>query len=200
MQTFRFGLRKRMERPSFLFWRLFELGCSSSKNRPSLPTSSALSPFPGCIISIFSYDGTSLLSPIYEWLGTPGTVLRTSEDASMLLHALLDVTVDETMTIAEAFRAELDVLEGRALIKPDTAGVRNRELLPSSSPRVCDQGLTRLLPPPVLECRTDELQVRAFCRLALFLPSADRLSSRLISSVFPDVSLPKIQSRDSDPS
>lgn len=110
----------------------------------------------GCVISIFSYDGTPLLSPIFDRLGTPGTVLRTSEDVSMLLHALLDVAVDEyvlslahslahtsadlafdlhrVMTIAEAFRAELDILEGRALIKPDTAGVRNRACLPYSCP------------------------------------------------------------------
>ena len=62
----------------------------------------------------------------------------------MLLHALLDVAIDETKIIAEAFRAELDVLEGRALIKPDTAGVRNRELA-SSSLHFLETELTRLL-------------------------------------------------------
>lgn len=47
-------------------------------------------------------------------------------DLSLALFALTRV-----MTIAEAFRAELDILEGRALIKPDTAGVRNRLSLSS---------------------------------------------------------------------
>ena len=52
-----------------------------------------------------------------ERLDTPGTLLRSTEECSMLLQALLDVVVDEVLELTEEFRRELDVLEGRALVR-----------------------------------------------------------------------------------
>lgn len=80
----------------------------------------------GTIISIFSRSGDGLLAPINDRLSTPGTLLRSSQDPSMLLHGLLDVVVDEMLAIAEDFRFRLDVLEGQALLKADPKLVHHR--------------------------------------------------------------------------
>ena len=65
---------------------------------------------------MFTRSGESLTSSIFQRLDTPGTLLRSTEDCSMLLQALLDVVVDEILELTEEFRRELDVLEGRALV------------------------------------------------------------------------------------
>ena len=54
----------------------------------------------GTIISMTrDYDSTELLSPIIDRLSLSGTILRESEDSSMVLHALLD--------LSEAFLVDL---------------------------------------------------------------------------------------------
>lgn len=47
----------------------------------------------------------------------------------MLLQALLDVVVDDALELTEEFRRELDILEGRALVNPDTTAVRHLHVM-----------------------------------------------------------------------
>lgn len=49
----------------------------------------------GTLISIWSLGGQELCSPLFDRLATSGTILRDSQDPSLLLYALLDVVVDE---------------------------------------------------------------------------------------------------------
>ena len=81
------------------------------------------------IISIFTHSGERLTRAIIKRLHTPGTLLRTTSDASMLLEAVIDVVVDDSIKISEEFRRELDVLEGRALVDPDVTSVRHLHVL-----------------------------------------------------------------------
>ena len=42
-------------------------------------------------------------------------MVRTREDASLVLHGLLDVVGDEALAIVERFRSTLEELEGKVL-------------------------------------------------------------------------------------
>lgn len=52
-------------------------------------------------------------------------MLRSSEDASLLLQALLDVVGDAALDMVTEFRDELTILEGRVLAKPSMLTVRH---------------------------------------------------------------------------
>lgn len=64
----------------------------------------------GTLISIFTKDGSEVTPSIVARLRSRDTLLRTSEDSSMLLQALLDVVVDKQLEITEAFRRKLDMV------------------------------------------------------------------------------------------
>merc|ERR1712093_215369 len=83
----------------------------------------------GTLISIFSRDGSEVTPSIVARLRSRDTLLRTSEDASMLMQALIDVVVDKQLEITEAFRRKLDMLEGTALVAPQVATVRHLHVL-----------------------------------------------------------------------
>ncbi|CDZ98009.1 Mg2 transporter protein, CorA-like/Zinc transport protein ZntB [Phaffia rhodozyma] len=83
----------------------------------------------GTLISVYTHSGATINASIAKRIHTPGTLLRTTEDCSMLLHAILDNTVDQCLEIAEEFRRELDILEGRALVNPDITAVRHLHVL-----------------------------------------------------------------------
>jgi Mg2+ and Co2+ transporter CorA len=83
----------------------------------------------GTIISIFSRDGAEIIPSIIARLRSKDTLLRQAEDPSMLLQALLDVTVDKSLEITDAFRRKLDDLEGAALLNPSVATVRHLHVL-----------------------------------------------------------------------
>ena len=51
-----------------------------------------------------SESGPRLLAPLYDRFRQAGTLLRSSEDGSMIVQAILDVVVDEALDITEAFR------------------------------------------------------------------------------------------------
>lgn len=58
------------------------------------------------------------ISSIFDRIHVPDGLLRSSEDPSMILQALLDAEGDSLLHIVEEFRDELTVLEGKVLSKP----------------------------------------------------------------------------------
>ena len=64
----------------------------------------------GTLVSIFSKDGGEVTPSIVARLRSKNTLLRTSEDVSMLMQALLDVCVDKSLEIVDAFRRKLDMV------------------------------------------------------------------------------------------
>jgi Mg2+ and Co2+ transporter CorA len=84
----------------------------------------------GTVVSMTrDHDSTHLLKPIFERLASKGTILRESEDPSMLLQALLDLIVDHLLDIGDAFEKQLTILEGKVMVNPDTDAVRDLHIL-----------------------------------------------------------------------
>lgn len=55
------------------------------------------------------------LSEVFGRIDRADSVVRTREDASLVLHGLLDVVGDEALAIVERFRGTLEDLEGKVL-------------------------------------------------------------------------------------
>lgn len=58
------------------------------------------------------------ISSILDRIASPDDLIRESEDASMVLQALLDVVADEALEIVDDFREQLTALEARVLSRP----------------------------------------------------------------------------------
>lgn len=79
----------------------------------------------GVLISIFSKDGSEIMPSLIARLRSKGTLLRTSEDASMLLQGIVDVCVDKELDIMDQFRRKIEMLEGSTMVSPEIATVRH---------------------------------------------------------------------------
>ena len=73
------------------------------------------------VITIFERSGSDVLNPILNRLNTPQTIVRSSNDASMLLHACIDTVVDLSIPLAKAVHDEFRNLEMEVLSTPTIA-------------------------------------------------------------------------------
>lgn len=79
----------------------------------------------GTIISIFERPQPNVLEPLVARVKEEGTVVRDSSDASMLLQALLDVTVDHAISVVTALEKKLAILDEQVLEIPTMETIRS---------------------------------------------------------------------------
>lgn len=79
----------------------------------------------GTIISIFERPQPNVLEPLVARVKEEGTVVRDSSDASMLLQALLDVTVDHAINVVTALEKKLAILDEQVLEVPTMETIRS---------------------------------------------------------------------------
>lgn len=72
----------------------------------------------GTVITIFEHSGRDVLNPILARLQSSQTVVRSSNDPSMLLQAVIDTTVDLSLPIGSAVAEIFDDLERAVLYNP----------------------------------------------------------------------------------
>ncbi|KAM0789443.1 hypothetical protein ACM66B_000266 [Microbotryomycetes sp. NB124-2] len=71
------------------------------------------------------------ISAIFDRISSSEELIRETEDASMVLQALLDVLGDQLLEIVDDFRAELTKLEAHVLSRPTMTDVRHLHVLSS---------------------------------------------------------------------
>ncbi|KAJ3777804.1 hypothetical protein FB446DRAFT_783971 [Lentinula raphanica] len=71
------------------------------------------------VITVHRTPNTKLMEPIRERLGRISTLLRSTSDASLLVQSILDLAVDKTLGLTEAYQAKLQKFERKLLLKPD---------------------------------------------------------------------------------
>ncbi|ETN41875.1 uncharacterized protein HMPREF1541_03814 [Cyphellophora europaea CBS 101466] len=71
------------------------------------------------VISFFEYSADDVEIPILKRLNTDGTILRESEDATLLTQSLLDAIIDMAIPVTTAFQDALGELELEVLTEPD---------------------------------------------------------------------------------
>jgi Mg2+ and Co2+ transporter CorA len=71
------------------------------------------------VISFFEYSADDLEIPILKRLNTPGTILRESEDATLLVQSILDAAVDMALPVTTAYQDAIGDLELEVLTDPD---------------------------------------------------------------------------------
>ena len=72
----------------------------------------------GTVITIFEQSGKDVFEPILDRLQSAQTVVRSSNDPSMLLQAVIDTTVDLSLPISKAVAEIFDELERAVLYNP----------------------------------------------------------------------------------
>lgn len=87
------------------------------------------------VITIFERAGHEVLEPILTLLESPQTIVRSSNDPSMLLHAVIDTIVDLSLPIAKAFRHAFRELEQGVLMNATIAQSRKLYALRSELTR-----------------------------------------------------------------
>nr|POE56503.1 hypothetical protein CFP56_33475 [Quercus suber] len=90
------------------------------------------------VITIFEHSGQEVLTPILALLESVKTIVRSSDDPAMLVHAVIDTVVDLYLPIAKAFAAEFQDLEQAVLIAPTIAQSRMLYALRSELTRLRD--------------------------------------------------------------
>lgn len=70
------------------------------------------------VISFFEHSADDIESPILERLRAPGTILRRTSDASMLVHAIIDGIADMAIPIIAAYGDAIAELEMDILTAP----------------------------------------------------------------------------------
>ena len=70
------------------------------------------------VITVFEHSGADILAPILKRLQSPETILRSSNDPSMLVHAVVDTIVDLSIPIAKAVSDAFGELELAVLTTP----------------------------------------------------------------------------------
>ncbi|KAI8048584.1 hypothetical protein BDF22DRAFT_267618 [Syncephalis plumigaleata] len=83
----------------------------------------------GTVLTFFQHEGELVCQPIFKRLQGDGTILRTSEDASLLVQAVLDAAVDHAFLVVNAYRNELFELEGNVLARPHAQLTKDLHLL-----------------------------------------------------------------------
>ncbi|GBC07890.1 hypothetical protein RclHR1_07760005 [Rhizophagus clarus] len=70
------------------------------------------------LITIFQCSGKSVHRPILSRISQPKTLLRTAQEASLLMEAVIDGIVDLAIPIKDSYRHQIAELEGKLLIRP----------------------------------------------------------------------------------
>ncbi|KAK0936680.1 hypothetical protein LTR48_000527 [Friedmanniomyces endolithicus] len=70
------------------------------------------------IITIFERSGEDIFEPIFGRLQSPHTILRSSDDPSMLVQGTIDAVVDLSVPVGKAFEDTFTELELAVLTKP----------------------------------------------------------------------------------
>ncbi|KAF6754206.1 magnesium transporter [Ephemerocybe angulata] len=83
----------------------------------------------GTVITIHRSTDLELTAPISQRLRQRDTVLRTSIDHSLLVHALLDITVDKALEVIDEYHAKISNFERRILLRPDMKTVKELHIL-----------------------------------------------------------------------
>ncbi|KAF9444027.1 magnesium transporter [Macrolepiota fuliginosa MF-IS2] len=83
----------------------------------------------GTIISIHSKSTLDFTAPITHRLRQPDTVLRTTPDPSILVHALLDLIVDRALQVVDAYHDKINKFERDILLKPQVKTIRRLHIL-----------------------------------------------------------------------
>lgn len=83
----------------------------------------------GTLITINRDTDLTFTAPIATWLERRDTSLRTSADPSLLLHALLDLTVDRALEVVDEYHARILQLEHDTLLLPRMRVVRDLHIL-----------------------------------------------------------------------
>ncbi|KIM47650.1 hypothetical protein M413DRAFT_61489 [Hebeloma cylindrosporum] len=85
--------------------------------------------YDGTVISIHPNLNLEYTCPIEERLHRPDSVLRTSEDASLLVQSLLDLVVDRVLEVVDEYQVKINKLEHDILLHPVTDSVRSLHIL-----------------------------------------------------------------------
>lgn len=72
-----------------------------------------------CVISFWEYSADDIEIPILKRLQTNGTILRESEDSTLLVQAILDALVDMAIPVTTAYQDAIGDLELDVLTDPD---------------------------------------------------------------------------------
>jgi len=85
----------------------------------------------GTFISLYKKcsDGKVFATPIFERLRSQSTLLRKSNDPSLLLHAMLDLIVDKALEIVDRYQDQILELEQSVLLQPKMKIVRALHVL-----------------------------------------------------------------------
>lgn len=128
----------------------------------------------GLIITMCENDMSEALEPIYERVEDDHSLLRRSGDVSMLAQALLDVTVDLSIEIAQAFEAEILKAESQVLVSPELEFVRRLFIVQAQITR-----FRRQLTPLLYACYIirDQDTARSAAAGELTLPRRNRTNS-----------------------
>ncbi|RIA94690.1 hypothetical protein C1645_759310 [Glomus cerebriforme] len=70
------------------------------------------------LITIFQHSGSSVYKPILSRINQAKTLLRTAQEASLLMEAVIDGIVDLAIPIKDSYRHQIAELEGKLLIRP----------------------------------------------------------------------------------
>ncbi|KMP08924.1 hypothetical protein CIRG_08605 [Coccidioides immitis RMSCC 2394] len=137
------------------------------------------------ITSFFEESGDDIEGPIVQRLCSPGTILRESCDASMILQAILDAIADLAIPVTRAYQDVMGELELEVLTDPDIHQSTTLYLLTSEI-----SVLRNAIQPMIgvinsLRDRSSGIEVKKASSTANFLLPTGRPSSR--NSIHPDV-------------
>jgi Mg2+ and Co2+ transporter CorA len=84
----------------------------------------------GTLVSLFAdaTGGDGVVAPVLERIRSRSTLLTDAEDASLLLHAVLDTIVDHSLPVVGAYAARIDALERRVLSERTPRASYSKEL------------------------------------------------------------------------
>ncbi|KAH6911137.1 hypothetical protein BKA70DRAFT_1099837 [Coprinopsis sp. MPI-PUGE-AT-0042] len=83
----------------------------------------------GTVISIHPSPNLDYSAPITERLHQEESVLRTSNDASLLVQSLIDLSVDRVLEVMDEYQAKIHDLEHKILMNPSMETVRSLHIL-----------------------------------------------------------------------
>jgi len=83
----------------------------------------------GTVISFHTAASLDFTAPISKRLHQRDTVLRTSADPSLLVHAILDLIVDNALEVIDEYHTKINKFERAVLLKPNAKTVRYLHIL-----------------------------------------------------------------------
>ncbi|GLB42205.1 putative corA-like Mg2+ transporter protein [Lyophyllum shimeji] len=83
----------------------------------------------GTVITIYPSPTLEFTSPITERLLHRESILRTSEDSSLLVESMLDLVVDRVLEITDEYQAKIHQVEQDALLRLDLSLTRTLHIL-----------------------------------------------------------------------